>query len=522
MARRGGETLLWIVGMAILLSPSAAPPAPAPDLPPPAPAIVPRTATLPVNVVRQAEVPAGPRVKEAVAYTWLLVDTFLGDLAGVTPVVDGVPTNPGVALALAAESAAWTVSVDVSVQEDVLTVVLEACDPAGVCVTHEGVGSRVVPNDLVGDLVARVGAQMGRQPPFDPAVWRATITRDEYAVLMAGRAAAVLYGLSPPVEPELSGDNKRDPIARAAFIDGRLLGVWSVTARTTTDPQLAIMAWKLASDGFPQSPALKAGHAAALEARGLTEPAAGAWRAVGALAPSDLRFVVPRARSALAVGNVAEAEQVLTLVPPGFERHPLLAMMRVEVATARDKLTDELLAAWQDADPANPEPPRRRLWRAIAAGELEVALGHVPALAERGAGEEAGRLDVALSTHLGRWAQGAAAAERLGESDVGRRLKARGATDAAARVASLTGAQDPVTRLALGRALLAAGQAKEAREVADALVKADAWWPEALALQSDALAALGLAQQAGDARARLVRVDPLYPGDAVAAAGATP
>jgi hypothetical protein len=433
-----------------------------------------------------------------------------------------VPTNPGVALALAAESAAWTVAVQVDVKEDVLTVALEACDPAGACATHEGVGSRVVPNDLIGDLVAKVGAQMGREPPFDASVWRAPITRDEYAVLMAGRAAAVLYGLTPPVEPELSGDSKRDPIARAAFIDGRLLGVWSVTARTTSDPQRAIMAWKLASDGFPQSPALKAGHAAALEARGLTEAAAGAWRAVGALAPSDLRFVVPRARSALAVGNVAEAEQVLTLVPPGFERHPLLAMMRVEVATARDKLTDELLAAWQDADPSNPEPPRRRLWRAIAGGELEVALGHVPALAERGAVEEAGRLDVALSAHLDRWEQGAGAANKLGEADVGRRLKARGAVDPAARVAALSGAEDPLTRLALGRALLAAGQAKEARAVADALVKADAWWPEALALQSASLAALGLSQQAGEAAARLARVDPLYPSDTIVAAGAAP
>jgi tetratricopeptide (TPR) repeat protein len=129
---------------------------------------------------------------------------------------------------------------------------------------------------------------------------------------------------------------------------------------------------------------------------------------------------------------------------------------------------------------------------------------------------------VALSAHLDRWEQGAGAANKLGEADVGRRLKARGAVDPAARVAALSGAEDPLTRLALGRALLAAGQAKEARAVADALVKADAWWPEALALQSASLAALGLSQQAGEAAARLARVDPLYPSDTIVAAGAAP
>ncbi|HMV69471.1 MAG TPA: hypothetical protein PKA64_21695, partial [Myxococcota bacterium] len=413
MRGQGLGRVLWVAAMGLVLAPPP-PPLVAESAPPPVSEDIVRvTETLFVDVRKPAELPVGKRVPEAVGHVLLYVESFLADLPGVVPRVDGVPLNPGLARALPPEGGAWTLRVGVGVVEDLVSVALDLCDPAGACEHFVRDGTRGEPNLTVAALMVDVGRRLGREPSVPYEAWAAPLTRDDYAILIAGRSAAVLFGYIPPVAPEARGDARRDPVARAVFLDARMVSAWTVVARTTGDPGRAVLAWKLASDGFPRSAALKAGHAAALDEEGLVEPAWSAWSAVATLAPTDMRFLVPRARAALRFGQMKEAERILTMVPARYGGDPLIAMMNVAVADARGGASDELLARWQASDPHDPEPVRRRIALAIDGRRFDAALGLTDELSRRGAVEEAGALTVALARDLGRFGQAAQAAGAL-------------------------------------------------------------------------------------------------------------
>lgn len=501
---------LWVVVLAVVLSPP-----PEPRTAPAALSEVPVTPGGPlepafISLVRPA-VPEGRRGAETAGQATLFLELFLGDLTAVVPMVEGMPEHPGFSLSLPDTAPPWTATPVVGLLPDErfsLTVTL--CDPGGVCSEHRAEAERLHPNAAAGDVVAGMAERLARPLPFEKSVWTAPITKDDYLVLFMGRAAAALYGLAPPVAPELVGDIKRDPIARASFLDARVAASWVMAARGAPSPSAAMSAWKYAADRAPQSAGIKAARAASLDATGSPELAWAAWQAVASLAPADLRFLVPRARAALRVGDTKEAERVLALIPERFDRDPLVAMMAVAVADAHGGADDALIAAWQDADSVNPEPVRRRITTRLQDGRYEEALVLTGELRRRGAEAEADAQAMALAADLGRYADAADAARRLGDLDAARRLAARAAPDDATRLAALEGAQDPMARLARGRLLVKAGRAADARVEADALLKLDPWWPDALALRADALAGLGQAAAAAEVRQRLLQADPLY------------
>jgi tetratricopeptide (TPR) repeat protein len=510
MRGRGFGHALWIVTLGMVLAPPEPPPLSTSTS---APAIVDEqrlVETLFVDVHKPVELPVGRRIPEAVGHVLLYVETFLADLPGVVPRVDGVPLNPGLAQALPPETGGWTLGVAVQVVEDAVGVDLQLCDPAGACETLHGDGVRMTPNQTVGNLIAEVGRRLGREPSVPIEAWTSPLTRDDYAVLMAGRSAAILYGYMPPVAPEAQGDSRRDPVARAVFLDPRLVASWTVVARSTTDPGKQILAWKFGSDGFPRSAALKAGHAASLDAEGLVEPAWSAWSSVATLAPTDLRFLVPRARAALRVGQMKEAERILALVPARYGGDPLIAMMNVAVADARGGASDPLLERWQTSDVNNPEPVRRRITLAINGDRFSDALELTPELARRGAVEEAASLTVALASDLGRFGQAAQAAQTLQQPELAARLSARAQDDATARAETLLRVTDPAGRLARAEALLQARKGAEARAEAEKLLKDRPWWPEALDLHARALAALGQEKAAAESASKVLYADPLF------------
>lgn len=469
--------------------------------------------TLAVEIHKPAARPEGRRASEALGHVLLFTEIFFADIPGVVPKVDGVPQYPGFSRALPPEGNPWSVQVSVSVADEDVAIELVACDPGGTCEAHRGQGTRATSNVAVAALVREVAARMGRELDLAAGTWDQPITRDDYAVLMAGRGAAILYGFYDPVPPDQRGDARRDPIARAVFLDPRLMGSWTVVARDThaaQDPGRRILAWKFATDFWPQSASIKASQAAALDEEGLVEPAWAAWSVVATLAPNDLRFLIPRARAALRVGQMKEVERLLSLIPARYELDPLIVSMNVAVADAKGGADDALLARWQQTDPTNPEPVRRRIALAVNASEFNAALALARVLAERGAADEAWTLTIGLANDLQQYDVAADAARRLGQGDLAIRLAGRAQTTPLARAEALSGTTHPQGRLARADALLAAGKIQDARVETEKLLKERPWWPEALDLLSRTYASAGQDKPAMEYRGRVLQADPLY------------
>ena len=181
------------------------------------------------------------------------------------------------------------------------------------------------------------------------------------------------------------------------------------------------------------------------------------------------------------------------------------------LADATGGASDELLAHWQEVDPTNAEPVRRRIRGKVDAGLREEALALTTELSHRGVGDESRALTLALASELGRWDVAQDAAASLGQDDVASRLQAAtGGQDALTRAHLLDTAKAPEARLARAFALHEAGLDDDARVEVGTLLLKDPWWPEALDLQSRLLTAKGDAAGAAAAREKLLHADPLY------------
>ena len=106
--------------------------------------------------------------------------------------------------------------------------------------------------------------------------WDAPISRDPYAILLAGRSAATWYGLIPGVPEETVGDKRRDVITRAVLVDPQLgFSQWINARRSLLRgfPQLARGAFARASLAQPHRVLYRADEAAAIRALRLEEEA---------------------------------------------------------------------------------------------------------------------------------------------------------------------------------------------------------------------------------------------------------
>lgn len=448
---------------------------------------------------------------ETVGLVTALLETALADLPGVVPRVGETPVAFGLRRApsgLIAEGG-WTLDLRLGFEGEMFVVDTELCDPEGACRIYVQRGDIDRPEPAVATVVAAMGEQLKRDTLPLEARWRREQSADPYALLMAGRAAAVWYGLRADVSESSVGNPRRDPVARAVFLDPTMpIAQWvrSQVARTPADRlEGAREAWEVR----PDSSALAAAYASALEA---TDPGEAwrVWQHVDAMSPADPRYTVARARAALRAGDSDEAERILENLDSRLLPARALAELEVSLADTRGvPAPDADLARWQASDRDALEPVRRRVALRVAEGRHIDAMPLTIALATRGAPEESDRLALALSSELGRWELAAEAALRLGDYPMANRLQARAAADQPARAAELlAGADTPQALLARAMALREVGALGPAMVAVKAAKALAPWSPDVLAVEYGVLRALGDSEGAAAVRMELRRADP--------------
>ncbi len=475
---------------------------------------------LPILEVRlaPARVPADVAHREETSgLLTVLVEMGLADLQGVIPLVEGTPAAPGLADPVRSLGQTWTGAITVF-GSDPLQLNLELCSKPEVCTVSRGEGPLAEPWKAVAQVLDGAVAALGRPAslPGAPDDWRRPLSNDPYAVLLAGRAAAVLYGILPPPPEEDLGDRRKDPIVRAVYVDPHdAPAAWVLIRREAARGQFASAqeAFERALEARPSSLALLGDQAAisALAAKPAT--ALDAWLAMSARTPRDLRFRLPLARAHVRNQQIAEASAVLDHLPGWAQDERAVVEMRVAIADAAGNVVagDALLARWQAAAADDPEPIRRRIALRVSERQYAAALDLIDELAATGAPEEAGGLEMTLSLGVDDLERADRAARDLGLDDVAHRIAVRRTIggDPAATLAAIGTSRDRWERLTRAQALLASGEAAKALAELEPVLDEAPYQPEALALQIACLE--GLHRPAVIPRARLAWADPDAP-----------
>ncbi|MCB9674722.1 MAG: hypothetical protein H6737_06370 [Alphaproteobacteria bacterium] len=379
--------------------------------------------------VSPPQVERGSRAADHAGLVLGLLELGLCDLPGVVPRIGDTPVSPGLAAADTMNGPVWTLQIALA-GSDPLGLEGQLCAPDAECVSLDAIGGTVAdPSRAVAEVLRQVGDALDRRAPDDvQASWSRVGSKDPYAVLVAGRAASLVYGLRDAPPPEKLGDKAADPVARAFFLDpGMPLAGW-MRGRTSTEAT-EVLAFRRASTGRPESLVLQADHAASILHPRLSQPL---WADLARRAPADRRFVVPIAQNHLELGRPDLASAMLDDLGEGSGTIPSVAKLRVAIADATGATDDEtLLQDWRESDPTDTEPVRRLVRKRVAGGRYADARELLPDLAYRGAADEADQLELALLNALGRPAEAAKIAERRGLADVAVALRAPAAEKAA-------------------------------------------------------------------------------------------
>lgn len=450
-----------------------------------------------------------------------LLEGGLSSLEAVTARVAGSPLAPGVAPATLVHSE-WRGALSLQGSPEALVVELTLCPDSGLCrvILVEGTPSR--PDTLARELVRRAARVVDRRP--EPAQsWTEPVSRDAYAQLLAGRSAAVFYGMWPPTPPEHRGDVLRDPIARATWLDPTMAVAQWIAGRQLLAEGDADAAERAMRRGVAHHPGtvLQLAHGTLLLELGALSEARAAWEALASTFGDDPRLDFAEIEAQRLADDLDEALRRLDALPRAIQDAPRALELRVRIAMARadGPLPDGLLARWQDLAPYDPEPVRLRLHGLIEQGHPDEALALVPELVDRGAGDEAHALEVALAAELGDWERSIAAAARISPS-LADAIRALAGTGSSSDV-------DPSTPLGATVALRDAERSLAERDPGGALtqvhavLRRDPENADALALQVDILAEAQDPVALRRARCALHRVDPGAvdaPGSAAAVA----
>ncbi len=445
-----------------------------------------------------------PRALELRGLVTGLVELGLTDLPGVLPRVAEAPPSPGLAHPLPLRSERWTLRLQVDQRDEVVMIDATACAPTGRCAELQGQGPGA--EAATARLLHALARQLDRSPVGAADLrWQAPLSKDPYAILLSGRAAAAFYGLRPAAAPGDEDDPRKDPIARAVLVDpGVPLSTWVQArdrARRGVDPGAAL---ERAMASRPEATALLADAAAAADAARRPARAREAWEQVAERAPRDPRYALPLTRARLAHKDPAAAAAALDALPADVQDLREVIELRVGVADALGPpgADDALLGRWQEAAPDDPVPVRRRVADRAHAGDLAGAFALLDALEARGERELAGRWRVALSLDLAGPAAALAAAEALGDPAVLDRVRARAEGGPPPPLA------EPVARLAWAEAELRAGRPAVARAAAEGVISRDPHLPEAWSLLARVAEATGDADGAAKARQRAAFLDP--------------
>lgn len=447
------------------------------------------------------------------------IELGLADIPGVVPLVVG----DALPVAFLGERAPAARQVDarlsVTGKLEALELELELCVAGGECASTVATATSKAPWAAVGALLE--GAAAALDVPIDEATraaWSLPGSKDDYAELITGRAAAQFFGILPPTLTP--GDRKADPVLRALLLDPEQpLAQW-VHARweiaTTVDGGKAAVALARAQLSRPTSALLAADQAALLSLTGHVGEALLAWETLSGASPGDPRWILPLARARLAAGQGDAAVAALETLPTEFTWDPAVAALRVaatEAAGDADAL-DPLLARWQAVASQNPEPVRRRIDLRVRRGAYEDAETLMGALRERDPGPPTDALEVALLLTLGRFEDAAA----LAPAAVASRIRARARLETApGAVPEMLDAEDARRPAVEAEAALWVKDGATALSAADRAVAGAPDRAEPHALRARALEALGRVSESSAAWVRAWDLDPGQAGGPVEA-----
>ena len=399
-----------------------------------------------------------------------------------------------------------------------LELELELCVAGGLCESTLAEATREAPWPAFGALLEGAAATLGVEVPEAVRLsWSKAGSRDSYAELLTGRAAALYYGILPLPDPLPAG--KAHPVFRAVLVDPRQpIAQWT-WARwqmgTLPDAGKASESLGRAMLERPDSPLFAAQRAWLAGRAGHREEALLDWQEILGNHKDDPRFLEPTARALFATGRADDARSLLLRLPDAFLWIPEVAQLRVEVTEAVEgtENLDPLLEHWQRTDSMTVLPVRRRIELRVQRRDYEGARALVGVLRTRAPGPATDALEVALLVALGRLdlAMGRAPEE------VAARLSLRAALQV-----------DPGAELGEGEedipALLARAQAALWRNDPEAALQllgqatcmppcTDA--PERLALLARALEAQGRSTEAVEAWKQAWLLDPALEGGPV-------
>ena len=459
-----------------------------------------------------------PRPAELRGLLTAALELGLSDLPGVMPLVAG----DGTPLAFAGRRAPPDRQVDARASvrvgpDSALTLELELCVAGGQCTSTSAEGTVENPWPAVSAALVGAAAALEVQvPEATLAAWAVPGSRDPYSELITGRAAAMYYGLLPPVLTP--GDRKQDPVVRAVFLDpDQPIAQW-IRARwevaSTVDGGKASASLAAAQLARPTSPIFLADQAALFGLTGHRAEALLAWESLSAVAPDDPRWWLPLAEARLASGQAVEARELLEGLPASYAWGATVAELRVAAAEAvgDGEGLDPLLARWQAVDSVNPEPVRRRIDARVRAGAYAEAQELVAILRKREPGPPTEALDVALLVAVGRYDQAAEHAP----ADLARRILARAQLAASpAVVPDGLAPEDPMLPRVQAEVALAANDPTMALAAAERAVAEAPLDAQAELLRARALEAGGRATEAAAAWTRAWELDPSLAGGPV-------
>ncbi len=463
--------------------------------------------------------------KELVGLHTALLELGLGDLPEVVPFVTGAPPPPSLAETAALAEQRWIVEVRAEEGPERVRVHVRACavSPAEPSCHELGVES---PRGRHAEASAQVLEQLAQLwdrgvAPETAQRWRVPVSRDRYAQLLCGRAAATVYGLMPAPAPGLRMDRRRDPMARALVVDPSMALCQALSARALLEEGRIVLAragYRRAQELLPDRVLLRADLAAARAAEGDKRDALGVRDALQMVDPAgplakERRFTLLRARALVRTGQWAQAMAELDRVPQWAQALAVVDL-QVQIHDAGGPVPDPdgVLERWQQAAPAVPEPVHRRVMLRVRAGKYDEALTLLPELALRAAGagsdEDVRPLGWALSLAAGKTDEAARLAETAGRSELARRIRVSETKgEAPEQLAALEGVPGPDAHVLRASLLLESGRVEQALREAEK-VQSGPFLADALVVRARAFGRAGRTADEQRAVARLWQVDP--------------
>ncbi|MEN0065475.1 MAG: hypothetical protein AAGA48_25245 [Myxococcota bacterium] len=460
-----------------------------------------------IEVTITPPVPSGQRFEtETVARILRTIEGTLLAVPRVVPRIGDVDLAPGIEASPQSALGPWSLSFAVSTSNRSIEMRLMTCAPNGGC-EEDVVFAEGTPESIGGLAVAKILDRLDLTVAGASANCMSTQpSKDDYHSLIAGRGAAVVYGLLEPTEV---GDRDDDPSERAIYLDPKSgLGNWMAArarfARGALDS--AETAVTKAVDRCPGHLGIAADAARiALELDKVEDAIALLEGAKGSA--DDPRLMPLWLDAWVRTDRIDDAETLGLRANATFPDDPNVARVLAELAKAQGHMEEyeNWVQAWSDRSNGDPEPARRLIGIMARDNRWKEAWSAISVLESRGAAEEARQWKVTAGLALERYRDAAEAADPV----TAKRIQARAALEGLAGY-SVDLADDPTAEAHLARAAQAVGYGENEKALAqaEAALRLRPYWPEALEIKAEAMRALGRNEQATVARNQWLASEP--------------